>query len=57
MTARATWVTDVLGREAEIHYNEDRRVIASRDVGGERYGIDLDEAGNMTGLTLPDGTS
>nr|WP_149658779.1 RHS repeat-associated core domain-containing protein [Pseudomonas sp. ANT_J12] len=52
---RTSWATDALGRELEIHYNEDRRVIASRDVGGERYGIDLDEAGNMTGLTLPDG--
>jgi len=33
----------------EIHYNEDRRVTASRDFGGERYGIELDEAGNMPG--------
>jgi RHS repeat-associated protein len=52
---RTSWATDVLGRELEVHYNEDRRVIASRDFGGERYGIDLDEAGNMTGINLPDG--
>ncbi|VVO63721.1 putative deoxyribonuclease RhsA [Pseudomonas fluorescens] len=52
---RVSWATDVLGRELEIQYNEDRRVIASRDYGGECYGIALDEAGNMTGLNLPDG--
>ncbi|AZF13720.1 Rhs-family protein [Pseudomonas sp. R3-18-08] len=45
----------MLGRELEIHYNEDLRVIASRDIGGEHYAIDLDEAGNTTGITLPDG--
>ena len=45
----------MLGRELEIHYNEDHRVIASRDYGGERYAIDLDDFGNMVGLTLPDG--
>ena len=50
-----SWVTDVLGRELEIHYNTDHRVIASRDYGGERYAIELDDTGNMTGLTLPDG--
>nr|WP_256658686.1 RHS repeat-associated core domain-containing protein [Pseudomonas sp. LP_7_YM] len=52
---RTSWATDVLGRELEVHYNEDRRVIASRDYGGEHYSIDLDEAGNMTGIVLPDG--
>ena len=52
---RTTWVTDVLGRELEIHYNEGHRVTSSRDYGGERYAIDLDDTGNMTGLTLPDG--
>ncbi|MEE5123478.1 RHS repeat domain-containing protein, partial [Pseudomonas alliivorans] len=53
--ARTTWVTDVLGRELEIHYNADHRVTSSRDYGGERFTIDLDDTGNMTGLTLPDG--
>ncbi|MEN4825192.1 RHS repeat-associated core domain-containing protein [Pseudomonas sp. P39-UII1] len=53
--ARTSWATDVLGRELEIDYNEDHRVIASRDYGGERYAIDLDDYGNMVGLTLPDG--
>jgi RHS repeat-associated protein len=53
--ARTTRVTDVLGREAEIHYNTDHRVIVSRDFGGEHYVIDIDDKGNMTGLTLPDG--
>jgi RHS repeat-associated protein len=52
---RTSWATDVLGRELEVRYNEDRRVVASRDYGGERYTIDLDEAGNMTGIGLPDG--
>jgi RHS repeat-associated protein len=52
---RTSWATDALGRELQVHYNEDRRVIASRDFGGEQYAIDLDEAGNMTGLKLPDG--
>ncbi|MET4715891.1 YD repeat-containing protein, partial [Pseudomonas sp. PvP125] len=52
---RTSWATDVLGRELEIHYNADHRVIASRDYGGERYAIDIDDTGNMTGVTLPDG--
>ncbi|MEX6664250.1 RHS repeat-associated core domain-containing protein [Pseudomonas sp. W2-17] len=52
---RTSWAVDVLGRELEVHYNEDRLVIASRDYGGERYAMDLDEAGNLTGITLPDG--
>ncbi|SET48231.1 YD repeat-containing protein [Pseudomonas graminis] len=38
-----------------MHYNEDRLVIASRDYGGDRYAMDLDEASNLTGITLPDG--
>ncbi|BBH46045.1 hypothetical protein [Pseudomonas sp. KU43P] len=38
---RTSWATDVLGRELEIQYNEDNRVIASRDFGGERYAMDL----------------
>ena len=53
--ARTSWATDVLGRELEVHYNADHRVIASRDYGGERYAIELDEQGNMVGLDLPDG--
>jgi RHS repeat-associated protein len=52
---RTSWAVDVLGRELEVQYNEDKRVIASRDFGGERYGIDLDEAGNTTAISLPDG--
>ncbi|SET47887.1 YD repeat-containing protein [Pseudomonas graminis] len=52
---RTCWAADVLGRELEVQYNEDKRVIASRDFGGERYGIDLDEAGNTTAISLPDG--
>jgi YD repeat-containing protein len=52
---RTSWAVDVLGRELEVQYNEDKRVIASRDFGGERYDIDLDEAGNTTGISLPDG--
>lgn len=52
---RTSWAVDVLGRELEVHYNEDRLVIASHDYGGERYAMDLDEAGNLTGITLPDG--
>ena len=52
---RTSWATDVLGRELEVHYNADHRVIASRDYGGEHYKIDIDDSGNMTGLTLPDG--
>jgi YD repeat-containing protein len=54
-THRTSWSVDVLGRELEVHYNRDRRVIASRDYGGERYAMALDEAGNLTGITLPDG--
>lgn len=38
-----------------MQYNADHRVVASRDYGGERYAIELDEHGNMVGLTLPDG--
>ncbi|MBI6788695.1 PAAR/RHS domain-containing protein, partial [Pseudomonas syringae] len=53
--ARQTRVTDVLGRRAEVTYNKDRRVIASKDFGGEQYRIALDNTGNITGLTLPDG--
>ncbi|MBD8708745.1 RHS domain-containing protein [Pseudomonas sp. CFBP 13711] len=53
--SRTSWAFDVLGRELEVQYNEDKRVIASRDFGGERYAIDLDEAGNTTGISLPDG--
>ncbi|MBJ7223498.1 MULTISPECIES: RHS repeat-associated core domain-containing protein [unclassified Brenneria] len=53
--ARTTRITEALGREAEIHYNDDRRVVASRDFGGEHYRIELDAAGNMTGLELPGG--
>ncbi len=53
--ARTSWATDVLGRELEVRYNADHRVIASRDYGGERYAIELDEQGNMVGLDLPDG--
>ncbi|MGF6394562.1 RHS repeat-associated protein [Pseudomonas plecoglossicida] len=52
---RTSWATDVLGRELEVLYNADHRVIASRDYGGERYAIELDDNGNMVGLTLADG--
>ncbi|HDS1748810.1 TPA: RHS repeat protein, partial [Pseudomonas putida] len=52
---RISWATDVLGRELEVQYNADHRVFASRDYGGERYAIALDDYGNMVGLTLPDG--
>ncbi len=55
LDARTSWATDVLGRELEVQYNADHRVIASRDYGGERYAIELDEQGNMVGLDLPDG--
>ncbi|PWB29087.1 type IV secretion protein Rhs, partial [Pseudomonas sp. SDI] len=54
LEARCTRVRDPIGRNAEIHYNEQLRVIASQDYGGERYAIQLDAAGNMLGLTLPD---
>ncbi|SEK57365.1 RHS repeat-associated core domain-containing protein [Pseudomonas agarici] len=57
LKARTTWTTDVLGRELEIHYNEDHRVTSSRDFGSEHYVIDLDDNGNMTGITLPDGNT
>nr|WP_282446063.1 hypothetical protein [Pseudomonas sp. EYE_354] len=40
-------------REAQVTYNHDSRVIASRDFGGEHYTIDLDDCGNLVGLTLP----
>ncbi|KPB28312.1 hypothetical protein LT706_00095 [Pseudomonas syringae pv. syringae] len=53
--ARTTWVTDVLGRELEIHYNKDHRVTLSRDYSSDHYVIEIDDTGNMTGLTLPDG--
>ncbi|MBD8713755.1 hypothetical protein IFT46_17565 [Pseudomonas sp. CFBP 13715] len=53
--ARTTRVTDLLGREARVHYNADRRVTAGRDFGGEQYAINLDDFGNIAGLTLPDG--
>ncbi|MDM9588791.1 RHS repeat-associated core domain-containing protein [Pseudomonas asiatica] len=55
LDARTSWATDVLGRELEVQYNADHRVLASRDYGGERYAIELDEQGNMVGLDLPDG--
>ncbi len=55
--ARTSWITDVLGREAELHYNSDNRVTSSRDFGGEHYVIEIDDTGNMTGLTLPDGNT
>ncbi|WP_275629645.1 RHS repeat-associated core domain-containing protein [Pseudomonas sp. 273] len=55
LQARVTTVSDALQREARIHYNADHRVVASRDFGGEEYRIELDDAGNMTGLQLPDG--
>ncbi|MFV3287080.1 type IV secretion protein Rhs, partial [Pseudomonas sp. NY15356] len=55
LSARTSWATDVLGRELEVQYNADHRVVASRDYGGERYAIELDEQGNMIGLGLPDG--
>ncbi|WP_232918265.1 RHS repeat domain-containing protein, partial [Pseudomonas syringae] len=53
--ARTTWVTDILGRELEIHYNKDHRVTSSRDYSGDHYVIEIDDTGNMTRLTLPDG--
>ncbi|MDY7073089.1 Protein RhsD [Pseudomonas hunanensis] len=55
LDSRTSWATDVLGRELEVQYNADHRVVASRDYGGECYAIELDEHGNMVGLTLPDG--
>ncbi|MBA1188051.1 type IV secretion protein Rhs [Pseudomonas entomophila] len=51
---RTRWATDALGRELEVQYNKDNRVIASRDFGGERYAMDFDEFGNLIGITLPD---
>ncbi|AKA85922.1 RHS repeat-associated core domain-containing protein [Pseudomonas synxantha] len=53
LEARTTRITDVLQREAQVTYNHDSRVIASRDFGGEHYTIDLDDCGNLVGLTLP----
>ena len=44
---RTSWAVDVLGRELQVHYNEDHRVVASRDYGGERYAIEIDDTGNM----------
>ncbi len=38
-----------------LRCNEDNRVVASRDFGGERYGMDFDASGNIIGFTLPDG--
>ncbi|KPY76917.1 YD repeat-containing protein, partial [Pseudomonas amygdali pv. tabaci] len=38
-----------------IHYNKDHRVTSSRDYSGDHYVIEIDDTGNMTGLTLPDG--
>ncbi|WP_192558752.1 RHS repeat-associated core domain-containing protein [Pseudomonas allokribbensis] len=55
LAQRQTDIRDVLGRVAQIHYNEGRRVVASRDFGGEQYRFELDDSGNMTGLELPDG--
>ncbi len=55
LEGRTSWSTDVLGRELEVHYNADHRVIASRDYGGEHYVIELDDNGSMVGLGLPDG--
>ncbi|WP_313713603.1 RHS repeat-associated core domain-containing protein [Pseudomonas sp.] len=55
VAGRTSWATDVLGRELEVRYNADHRVIASRDFGGERYGIDLNDFGNLVGIDLPDG--
>ncbi|WP_054905676.1 DUF6531 domain-containing protein [Pseudomonas sp. NBRC 111144] len=52
---RTSWATDVLGRELVIRYNEDNRVIGSRDFGGECYGMDFDTSGNLVGIKLPDG--
>ncbi|POA89979.1 RHS repeat-associated core domain-containing protein [Pseudomonas protegens] len=57
LAQRQTHIKDVLGRTAQIDYNEGRRVIASRDFGGEQYRFQLDESGNMTGLELPDGSA
>jgi len=41
LQARSSWATDVLGRELEVQYNAEHRVIASLDDGGERYAIEL----------------
>jgi len=57
LAQRQTWIKDVLGRVARIDYNASRRVIASTDFGGEAYRFELDDAGNMTGLELPDGNA
>ena len=46
--ARTTWVTDVLGRELEIHYNKDHRVTSSRDYIGDHYVIEIDALGHKT---------
>lgn len=55
LAQKQTDIRDVLDRVAQIHYNEGRRVVASRDFGGEQYRFVLDDSGNMTGLELPDG--
>ncbi|MCX2890615.1 DUF6531 domain-containing protein [Pseudomonas sp. DCB_BI] len=54
---RETTIVDALGRRAKVHYNDQRRVIASQDFGGEHYRTELDDAGNTTGVTLPDGNT
>ncbi|MFJ4445224.1 RHS repeat-associated core domain-containing protein [Pseudomonas sp. NPDC089422] len=54
IAGRTSRVIDVLGRELELRYNADNRVIASRDFGGERYGLELDDSGNLLGIDLPD---
>ncbi|WP_165678467.1 RHS repeat-associated core domain-containing protein [Metapseudomonas otitidis] len=55
LAERKTLITDALEREALLHYNDQLRVVASTDFGGEQYRITLDADGNMIGLTLPDG--
>ncbi|WDY57004.1 RHS repeat-associated core domain-containing protein [Pseudomonas sp. PSKL.D1] len=52
---RSSWATDVLGRVLHVQYNEDHRVIASQDFGGEHYAMTLDATGNLVGIQLPDG--
>lgn len=57
LAQQQTEIRDVLDRVALIHYNDGRRVTACRDFGGEHYRFELDDAGNMTRLELPDGNS
>ena len=45
LDARTSWATDVLGRELEVQYNADQRVVASRDYGSERYAIPVSLVG------------